>query len=133
MKTIASDVMTRNVLTIQEGTSTEEVLKILINRKITGMPVVDSQGKMIGIVSEYDIIRQLSSRKKVVSEDFQAPVEYSKAVDSINQSATLAEVVDRFVKAKYRRLPVTDSDGKLLGIITRRDLMRIFYYRAKLA
>ncbi len=133
MDTNASDIMTRNVQTMKVGTSLEEVLKMLVNRKITGMPVVDAAGKMVGVVSEYDVLKQISSAKKLSHQAFQEPAEFTHSVDAVDEATPLNDIAERFVKAKYRRLPVVDSKGKLLGIITRRDLMRLYYYRAKLS
>lgn len=132
MNTTARDVMTPNVMTLKEGTSLEEAIKALINKKITGMPVVDSKNRMIGIISEYDVLKQFSAAKDFKSVDFSAPVEFTRKVNAVSDTASLSEIISLFLNAKYRRLPVVDLEGKLLGIITRRDLMRIYYYRAKL-
>lgn len=124
--------MSNDVLTAREDMTIEEVLKLLINSRITGMPVVDKDGKMVGVVSEYDILEQLSTATDFKPDAFRKKIQFSKSADSITASTPLSEIIDRFVKAKYRRLPVIDESGKLIGIITRRDLMRVFYYRAAL-
>lgn len=131
-ETTAADIMTRNVTTVTEDMNVEDVLKILINKKITGLPVVDAKGKMVGIVSEYDLLKQLSSKKRLSPSDFQGKMQFSKTVAAITEDTPLQEIVRQFVDARYRRLPVIDNKGVLLGIITRRDLMRVFYYRAQL-
>lgn len=132
MDTTAGEIMTRAVTTVNENMVIEDVLKILINKKITGLPVVDDAGKMIGVVSEYDLIKQLARKKRITSDDFRVKIEFSKDLASIKEDAPLSEVIHQFVDARYRRLPVVDNQGTLLGIITRRDIMRVFYYRAKL-
>lgn len=132
MDTPASEIMSRDPLTAQEGMAIEEALKLLLNTKITGMPVVDAKGKMIGIISEYDILAQISKSKHLKPEVFRKPITFSKTTDSVKATAPLSEIIERFITSKYRRLPVVDSSGKLVGIITRRDLMRVFYYRSKL-
>ena len=132
MDTKAADIMSTDVLTVRDGISIEEALKILINHRITGMPVVNKKGKMVGVMSEFDILSQVADANEIGSEAFHAPANYSHKVDSVLNSAPLEDILKRFIKSRYRRLPVTDKGGKLLGIITRRDLMRDFYYRAKL-
>ena len=124
--------MSTDPLTAQVGMSVEDALKILINNKITGMPVIDSKGKMVGVISEYDILAQIASADSLDQSHFQKPIEFSKITDSVSDVTTLNEIISRFLETKFRRLPVVDRSGKLVGIITRRDLMRIFYYRAKL-
>jgi len=124
--------MSTEILRAKVGMSIEDVLKLLVNSKITGLPVVNKQGKMVGIVSEYDIIRQISQEKNIRSEIFQQPIDYQKKVEAIGEKTPLDEIIQCFIDKKYRRLPVVDDEGKLSGIITRRDLMKLFYYRAKL-
>ncbi len=137
MKTYAKDVMSTELLCIREGTTIGEALKMLMDHRITGMPVVDDDGKMVGVVSEFDIISQLSphltSSNDMKSELFRAPVQFSRKVKSVKESTSLSAVIKRFVNKSYRRLPVIDDHGRLVGMITRRDLMRVFYYRAKLS
>ncbi len=130
--TSAKDIMSTELLCAVEGMTIEEILKILINNRITGLPVVDKKGKFIGVVSEFDILMQIVNNKKVSSEIFQQSFEYSKKIDSIPESMSLKDITEHFVKTKYRRLPVVNKKGTLVGIITRRDLMRTYYYRARL-
>jgi CBS-domain-containing membrane protein len=133
MNTTAGDIMSTDLLTIQEECSIGDAVKFLINNRITGMPVLNKKGKMIGVVSEFDILQQINKAQSMKPEIFLDPVKFSKVVDSVSISTPLEEVVERFIKSKYRRLPVLDKAGKLKGIITRRDLMRVFYYRAALS
>lgn len=132
MDTVASDIMSNEVLTAREGITVEEALKLLINSRITGMPVVDEKGKMIGVMSEFDILSQIADEKNMKSEAFKQPAKFNRVLDTISEKAPLTEVIERFIVSKYRRLPVVDKSGRLMGIITRRDLMRVFYYRSKL-
>jgi CBS-domain-containing membrane protein len=128
--TFASEIMSVNILAATEDTTVEEALKILINSKITGMPVINAKGEMIGVVSEYDLLKQLCKQNSVKPKAFKKPIRFSKRVDAISAKTTLEEIVDRFIVNKFRRLPVVDENGKLVGIITRRDLIRVFYYRS---
>jgi CBS domain-containing protein len=132
MKTIARDIMATEVMTARTGLSIEEGLKILLNARITGLPVVDESGKMIGIVSEYDLLQQIMQEKDQ-SLAFKQKAKFTKNPFSIPETMALEEIVKLFLDSKYRRLPVTSQDGKLVGIITRRDLMRVYYYRSKLS
>ena len=133
MITTAGDIMSTELLTIQEETSIGDAVKVLINSRITGMPVVNKKGTMIGVLSEFDILEQIYQAKSISPEAFMNPIKFSRNVDSLSISAPLEEVIDRFIHSKYRRLPVTDETGRLKGIITRRDLMRVFYYQAALS
>ncbi len=132
METTAQDIMTTELLTIREGASIEDALKLLMNNKVTGTPVVNQAGEMIGVVSEFDILTQLSEMPNLGHAALHVPVRFTREAASISVNLELKEIVDLFIKLKYRRLPVVDQQGKLAGIITRRDLMRLFYYRARL-
>ncbi|MBC7691946.1 MAG: CBS domain-containing protein [Methylotenera sp.] len=133
METTAKEIMSTEMLNATEGMTIEEALKLLINSRITGLPVVDAEGKMIGVLSEYDILMQISQAKNMKPEVFQQVITFSRKADTIAENMPLNDIVKRFIDSKYRRLPVVNKAGKLIGIITRRDLMRVFYYRARLS
>jgi CBS domain-containing protein len=109
----------------------EDAVKLLVNNKITGLPVVDRQGKMIGILSEYDIIARVGEQRKLDAGIFKDGIPYSKSVQTVNEDTDLQEILDRFIQLKCRRLPVLDKDSRLVGIISRRDVMKVLYYRSK--
>lgn len=130
MKTTAKDIMSSKLIVAKEGMNIEDAVKLLVNNKITGLPVVDANGKMIGILSEYDIIARVG-KEKLEPALFKNDITYSKAVESVNEDTNLQEILDRFIELKCRRLPVLDQGGRLVGIISRRDVMKVLYYRAK--
>jgi len=133
METLARDIMSTNLITLTERATIEEALKILINARVTGVPIVNGDsGKMVGVLSEFDIIKHVGHKKKLSSKFFREPIRYSKKAKFIYTTTPLNEIIDLFVEFKYRRLPVVDEEERLVGVITRRDLMRIFFYRAKL-
>lgn len=131
MNTIAKDIMSNRVIVATEGMSMEEAVKILVNNKITGLPVVDVNGVMIGILSEYDIISHVVSEKNLEPQVFNKDIKFTKIVESVKEDTPLNEILERFVNKKIRRLPVLDQENRLVGMISRRDVMRVLYYRAK--
>ncbi len=132
IETKAKNIMSTRLITIPPTTKVEDALKVLVNNKITGIPVVNSSGKLIGVLSELDIISQIMKNEKIKSKDFSAEIAYSKKVASVTDSTSLDKVLKVFTDTKYRRLPVVNSTGKLVGIITRRDIMRLLFYRARM-
>lgn len=131
MKTTAKDIMTSKMIVAKEGMNIEDAVKLLVNNRITGLPVVDGQGKMIGILSEYDIIARVGKEEKIEPSLFKDRIPFSTTVETVVEDTPLNEVLDRFIQLKCRRLPVLDSKGHLVGIISRRDVMKVLYYRAK--
>lgn len=135
MDTVAKEIMSKELIVGQDGISIEDAVKMLINNKITGFPIVDTNGHMIGVLSEFDIIQQVATleKKTTSAKDFKLPAIFSKKIISVSEDTNFDDVMNHFVKENVRRLPVVDSEGKIKGIITRRDVMRILYYRARLA
>ena len=133
MQTLAKDIMSTNLITLTEQATVEDALKVLINARITGVPIVDwKTGVMKGVLSEFDIIKHIGKKKKLEEGAFQEKIRYSRKTKFILTNTPLSEIVKLFVTCKYRRLPVLDDHKRLVGVITRRDLMRVFFYRSKL-
>jgi CBS domain-containing protein len=128
--TTAQDIMSTKLVTLKVGDTVEDALKALINRKITGLPVVDQKGRMVGVLSDLDLIRQLSGGEK--TQAFHAPIQFTKEAFSLPPTAPLETIVKHLLASKFRRIPIVDKKRKLVGIVTRRDLMRLYFYRAKL-
>lgn len=129
--TTAYDIMTTELITIRENDTVEFALKALINNRITGLPVVNADGKLVGVISEYDLIQQISKQPKLGPEIFHEKIEYSKKPFSLPSTTLLNDVIKHFLDSKFRRIPILDKDERLVGIITRRDIMRVYFYRAK--
>ena len=133
MDACARDVMSKNLLVATSSMTVEECLKVLVNSKVTGLPVVDSNGRLVGVVSEYDVLSQISEAwkkgegpgKSVLRQG----IKFTPQVEAITDDVPLESIVPRFIQSKVRRLPVLDKDERLVGIITRRDMIRVLYYR----
>ncbi len=111
-----SEIMTRNVITVPPEMSTKDVATILSEKRITGLPVVDATGKVVGVLSELDII----SRQGATAADIMSDQVISAAEDDDVQ-----EVANLFSSRRIRRVPIL-ADGKLVGLVSRSDLMRLF-------
>lgn len=132
MEPTARDIMSTDLLTVEANSSLEDVVKLIVSERVTGVPVVDSEGRMVGVCSDYDIIRQFSKAKRKERDVFRKKIDYSKKVETVTTETLLSEIAEKFVTMKYRRLPVIDQEGRLVGIITRRDMMKVLFYQAKL-
>ena len=112
--TLVSEVMTVGVLTVKPTQDVDAAVDIIVDRVITGVPVVDDDGVCIGIVSESDV---LSKHGNTVADVMTA------GVISVEDDATLEEATEIMLTRRIRRLPVL-HDGKLVGILTRADVLR---------
>lgn len=141
----ARDVMTRKVLTARLNTPVADIARIFIDRGVSAVPVVDSKRRVLGIVTEGDLLRRVESgtqrRRSWWSELAAGPQklaqEYVKSrgtlardvmtrpVVSVGEATDLGDVADLLEKWNIKRVPVMHDD-KLVGIVSRRDLLRVF-------
>jgi CBS domain-containing protein/anti-sigma regulatory factor (Ser/Thr protein kinase) len=112
------EVMSRNLKTIAPGTKMGEVMDLFRQARISGAPVVNNEGELIGLVSLEDLIRALRE------SNIQAPVgEYmTRQVITVQAAHPLIEALKVFEQRHIGRLPVLDENGKLAGIITKGDI-----------
>jgi CBS domain-containing protein len=113
---LAKDIMTRNVITVTPLTTVKNLAKILIENHISGVPVLDRKGKLMGIVSEADLIAKRGRlAKSIMSHD----------VTSVTEEAPVEEIAQLLTTHRIKRVPVT-REGKLVGIVSRGDIVRAF-------
>ena len=116
----ASDVMTRGVETIYEGKPIFEVIKILSENKWGGLPVVDKDGNLKGVLSDKDLLRLLYSARQ---EEGTVKDYMTSEVTWFEENDSLTDICDALMNNFFRRVPIL-SKGKLVGIISRSDLIR---------
>jgi len=113
---IASDIMTRKVATIHPGASVQEAAQLLDQKRISGAPVVDPDGKIIGIITEADII------SKVDREGLRVIDIMSHDVIAVDGETPVNEIAALLTERKIKRVPVVEN-GKLVGIVSRADIV----------
>ena len=110
----AKDVMTTNVVSVSPNETVDEAARLLTFHDISGLPVCDGE-RVVGVVSEADLIGKSGS---TVGEVMTSP-----AV-SVTESTGLEHVAEMLTQQRIRRLPVVDSQGRLVGVVSRRDVLR---------
>ena len=122
------NVMTKNVIAVKKDTSTAEAIKIMIENQITGIPIVDDNMSLKGIVTEKDVLMLLYN-----IGDRPGRIEELMTTDviSFDQEESLVDVCDCLLKNHFRRVPiVAGPKKKLVGIISRKDIVKcIFQYQ----
>lgn len=131
-KTLARDVMSTQVITLSPGDTYRHAVELLTRHRLTGLPVVDQERRLVGFISEKDILSQCETYDTELPNFLDRPVEYRKAVKTVTENAAIDEVGAILAGKSFRHLPVLDESGKLSGIITRRDMIRILYLRIEL-
>ncbi len=142
----AKDIMTRDVTTVKSDTSIEELSKSLTDNRISGVPVVSDDGKLVGIVTEKDLIRQISRLHiPTFFRIFDAIITFEKPgeildemkrmaattvndictrdVVTIRSETTISEIATIMTDKNVHLLPVVDA-GSIVGIIGKVDMVR---------
>lgn len=144
----AKDIMTTDVVTVSPQQTVNEVIELLMEKNISGLPVVDESNGVMGIVTEGDLIYRskkleipryftildsyifLDNTKKM-EEQIRKMVGYRVAdimtseVVTVDVEETVEEIATIMTRKQVNRVPVTQN-GKLVGIVTRRDIIRAY-------
>ncbi|MHB1680547.1 MAG: CBS domain-containing protein [bacterium] len=143
----AKDIMSTNLITVNKDTDIKILSKIFIDKKINSVPVVDDEGKLMGIVSETDIVYQDASlhiptvftifdsifylqSSKHFKDDLKK-ITASKVKDimtdkviSVKEDDSIYDIATIITEKKFYSIPVVDDDNKLKGIVSRFDIIK---------
>lgn len=141
---IVSDIMTRNAVSVSPDMGLEDAVHLMVDRKISGLPVAEKDGKMVGMITEGDLLRRAemgtegkspgwfemfflpgtSAHDYVRTHARKVGMLMSTDVIFVSPNATLAEAATLMRSHRVKRLPVIDK-GRLVGILSRADLMKV--------
>ncbi|WP_340384023.1 CBS domain-containing protein [Streptomyces sp. SS7] len=125
MARIVGEVMTREVVRARRGTPFKDVVRLLDRHRISGVPVVDEDDKVIGVISGTDLIRRPAGRS-ADGRDLTARELMSTPAITVHPEQRIADAARVMERRGVERLPVVDEEDRLIGIATRRDLLRVF-------
>jgi len=111
---VARDIMTKKVITVAPPTSVKSLAKTLAQHRISGVPVVDKDGKVVAVASEADIVAKQGRLVKAIMSD---------RVFTVSEETPVEEIAQILTTHRINRVPVTRG-GKLVGIISRADIVR---------
>ena len=141
----AADVMTGELLSVRPDASVFEAIRVMLDHRISGLPVIDDAGRLIGILTEGDLLRRSETGTErhrprwleILMGPGRMAGEYvrthgrkvgeimTREVVSVTPESGLNEIVELMERRRIKRVPVLDGD-KLVGIVTRADLVRAF-------
>lgn len=127
---IVRDYMDKTVPTLAPEVDILEAVDFLLKHHVTGAPVLDPQGNVIGILTEKDCLRLLSTGMEADKPRGTVRDYMTTEVASVPSHMNVYFLAGMFLKANYRRLPVIDN-GKLVGAITRFDVLRVIQANLK--
>ena len=146
---MAKDIMSGNVITIDKNASIEELSALLIEKKISGVPVTDENGIMVGIATEGDIIvkdtdlhfpryfklldgiiylESFTKFKNNLRKHLAIKVEeiMTRKVISASSDTKINDIAEMMVNNRVNRIPIVDENNKPIGIVTRADIVKSF-------
>jgi CBS domain-containing protein len=144
---LAKNIMVKKVITINRNASVGKLSELLLKNKISGVPVVDDAGKMVGIATEGDLIvkdadlhfpryfklldsiiylESLNKFKRNLTKYLGTKVEdvMTSKVWAVSEDTPVSEVANIMIRKNVNRVPVLGNDGNLVGIITRADVVK---------
>ncbi len=135
------DVMTTEVVTVTADAGYKEIADLLVARSVSAVPVIDADRRVLGVVSEADLLAKLEyadhghplgpvsrrdrAERRKAAGDSAAELMTTPAA-TIRSTATVSRAARIMEAAHVKRLPVVDDDGRLIGVVARRDLVRLY-------
>lgn len=149
---LVRDVMTSPVVRISPEATVAEALRLMMERRVDGLPIVDDRNGVVGILTYADLLRRVRRHNPQVADFFLFPFYYqeedeevslrvqrilemrvtevcSRMVVTCGPEGHLADVAGMMVDHRIKRMPVVTEDGTLVGIISRGDVMRAVWER----
>jgi CBS domain-containing protein len=119
----ARDTMTKDVITVLPSCTLREAIELLLAERISGLPVVDERGRLVGVITEFALLA-VAYDDRALSD----PVSQHMTTELLTVDAkdTVRKVADLCVVHRVRRVPVMDG-GRLVGLISRCDVLRAIY------
>ncbi|HLR63088.1 MAG TPA: CBS domain-containing protein [Lentibacillus sp.] len=142
------DFMITDVISVQEDIKIKDLLKSFVDHKIGGVPVVDENAHLIGIISDGDVIRYLQpdgrtiydafsmvfiSEKEGLRHKIETSIEHNsseimkKKVYTVRPDDDIEKALSIFSRYHFKKIPVVDESNKVIGVISRGDIIRSVY------
>jgi CBS domain-containing protein len=141
----ARDVMISSVITIRKSATVREVARILLEKRISAVPVVDNVGKLVGMITESDLMRRAEAGTEhpyswwvhFLAGDATVAADYVKShaarvedvmtcdVVTATPETPLHEIASLFEEHRIKRVPIVSEDGNLVGIVSRANLIQV--------
>lgn len=139
------EIMTKDVVSVKPDHNAKEALTLLFKMQISGLPVIDAQGRLVGMFTEKDILTAIlpsyiekvgrfvyEENPKSIKKKFEGLVNLTvsqlmrKDVVTVDENASLCEVARLILTQKVRRIPVLNKEKRVVGIIVREDIVKAY-------
>ena len=120
---IIDDYMTTDIISVQPDMDIYKAIKILLDNRISGAPVIDDKGHIVGILSKKDCLKVVFSASYNKDPGGRVSDHMSIDVETVDVGTSIIDLAERFLAGSYRRFPVFNN-GRLVGIISRHDILK---------
>jgi len=121
------DLMTTDVIAVSPDTGLREAARLMFRNRVSGLPITDPDGTLVGIISEADFLRLEVERQEGTRDQGETVGDVmSRGVVTVRPNAEIYEAAKIMAVQEVKRLPVVDEDDRLLGVISRADIVSIF-------
>lgn len=139
------EIMSKDIVSIRPEDNAKGALALLFKMEISGLPVIDKEGKLVGMFTEKDVLKHIlpsylekvglfiyEENPKYIRNKFQDLMNLSvcqlmrKEVITIDEDTSLCEVARLMLTEKIRRIPVLDKEKKIVGIVAREDIVKAY-------
>ena len=117
------DIMATQLLTFTPETSIHKAIHQLLEKRLSGAPVLDNNGNLVGVLSKKDCLKIVYSTGYHHDHGGQVSEYMSTNIETLDADTSLIDAADHFIKSNFRRFPVT-RDGKLVGQLSRHDILK---------
>lgn len=117
------DYMATALVTLSPGMEINHAMKLLLDRKISGAPVVDDKGQLVGVLSKKDCLRAALNSSYYQEWGGSVADYMATEIETLEADMDLVQAAERFLASHFRRFPVM-RDGRLAGQISRADVLR---------
>lgn len=114
----------KELIEFSADTDIFKAIETLINRAISGAPVTNKQGELIGVLSEKDCLKVLLQIGMHELPPGKVGEYMTQEVETVDQNQSIFDVIEKFQSCSFRRFPVVDGN-KLVGLMTRRDVLKV--------
>ncbi len=121
----ARDIMTRKLVTVRPSTLVRDAIHLIVKKRVSGLPVVEDNGKLVGVLSEVDCLRHFAVSEYDQQRDPErgtVATYMTEDYHAISSSTDIYTITDDFLEHRIRRLPVVDGDH-LVGVVSRIDVL----------
>jgi CBS domain-containing protein len=116
----AGSIMTSDLVTVRPDASIEDAIQVLLNQSISGLPVVDNDGQLVGVITEFALLA-VTYDKRVKNHTVSQHM--TREVITVDINDPVSRIADLCIVHRVRRVPVMEN-GRLIGVIARRDVLR---------